>query len=128
MWEAYRKVVFRLQEPLDPGGTFSIVTADNPRGEISDALVNRRAERALFQELLLWCKPSRLQGCSPDGGHCESSFAAPITRRQARALAERYRQNALYYVEKGVLYLVPCRTDDRRQERLGLFAERVVRW
>ncbi len=117
-----------MQEPLDPGGTFSILTADNPRGEISDALVNRRAERALFRELLLWCKPSRLQGCAPDGGHCENSFAASITRRLAQTLAGRYRQNALYCVEKGVLYLVPCRMDGRRRERLGLFAERVFRW
>ena len=127
LWDAYRRVVFRLQEPLDFDGAFSILTADNPRDEISDAHTNRRAERALFNELCLWCRPSRLQGCSPDGGHCESSFAAPITRRQAQTLARRYHQNALYHVEQGMLYLAPCLIEGRREERLGLFAERVVR-
>ena len=127
LWDAYRRVVFRLQEPLDLDGTFSILTADNPRGKISDAYTNRRAERALFNKLCLWCRPSRLQGCSPAGGHCERSFAAPITRRQAQALARRCRQNALYHVEQGVLYLAPCLMEGRREERLGSFAERVVR-
>ena len=116
-----------MREPLDPGGTFSILTADNPRGEISDAHTNRRAERALRNELCLRCKPARLQGCSPDGVHCENSFAAAVTPRLAQTLAGRYRQNALYYVEKGVLYLVPCLMKGRRRERLGWFVERIVR-
>lgn len=120
-------MVFRLQEPLDPGGTFFILTADNPRGAIRNAPADRRAERALCNELRLWCRPSRLQGCSPDGLHCENSFAAPVASRVAQTLAARYRQNALYYVEKGVLYLVPCLMEDRRKERLGWFAERIVR-
>lgn len=116
-----------MREPLDPGGTFSILTADNPRGEISGAHDNRRAERALGNELSLWCRPLRLQGCSPDGVHCENSFAAAIAPHLAQTLARRYRQNALYHVDKGVLYLVPCLMADHRKECLGLFAERIVR-
>ena len=126
LWESYRRAVFRLREPLDTGGTFVILTADNPRGVITDAGANRRAERALFEELRLLCRPSRLQGCSPDWKHCENSFAAAITGRQALALAKRYRQNAIYRVDEGLLYLAPCLVKGHPEECLGPFAGRVV--
>ncbi|GAL24090.1 hypothetical protein JCM19239_3073 [Vibrio variabilis] len=54
----------------------------------------------------------------------EASFSVDITLLQACELAQKYEQNAIYWVENGVLFLVSC-DENRTQQNLGLLSQYV---
>ncbi len=100
-----------LREPLDwrsiaelesigLSGPFAVLTAHDPRGQDEDADVNaRRAERLDGRLVALGADFIHVDGCSPDGSHCEASVAALIEREQATALAREFEQVAIFWFD-----------------------------
>jgi len=99
-------------------GEFSILTAYNPHGRnLSDEENMRRlaeleAELAESGELFV-----RVDACSPDGSHCEASFAlrAPLSR--AVDIADKWEQLAVFWFDGRGFWIVGCelRTGERIQ-------------
>ncbi|MGK2962873.1 MAG: DUF3293 domain-containing protein [Gemmatimonadaceae bacterium] len=106
-----------LREPVPPatrgafeqmglGGTFSILTAFNPRGiDISPEENDRRMaelERELESsgdELL------RVDACSPDRSHCECSVALKGEMGRALEIARRWEQIAIFWWDGSTFWI-----------------------
>lgn len=109
---AYRQVRFRI----DPRGvkrsdTFAIITPWNPDGLPAALEKNQEASGRLQSRLermgLPWFS---VTGGSPDFAHVEPGFGvADITRNEAVALGRDFRQEAIFWVEGGAVFLVSCR-------------------
>ncbi|WP_234919455.1 DUF3293 domain-containing protein, partial [Aeromonas veronii] len=75
---------------------------------------NMRRERALWRHLTVDLQVpvvGPFWGSDPDERWQESSLAVALSLPQARQLAARFGQNALYWVEDGQLWLTPVLTD-----------------
>ncbi|WKE64827.1 DUF3293 domain-containing protein [Gallaecimonas kandeliae] len=126
LWDAYQNTVFLMQRPPSRRLSFAIVTAYNPRGKALCEAANHYRDQRLEAELKATGQhPQPLWGCSPDFQHREKSWALVMPKEQAVQLGWRLEQNAIYYVEHDVLYLVPCLMEDQEESRLGLFSERL---
>jgi hypothetical protein len=106
-------------------GTFAIVTAFATTGEIWTDSENAAANAALRTDLersdrLL----GSLTGYSPLTGHAEPSYAASLSFEEACDLGLRFKQDAIYYVDSGILYVSYC-DQRRRLEPVGPFLERL---
>lgn len=102
--EAERKELRRL----GLSGTFSVVTACNPLGQILEPASNRRlaAQLAAVVERQ-WPGTHRADGVSPDGTHSEAGWAVPGPLEPARELAARFFQCALFWYDGAHFHLVP---------------------
>jgi hypothetical protein len=102
--EAERKELRRL----GLSGTFAVVTACNPLGQILEPAANRRLE-AQFAAVVYpqWPGARSADGLSPDGGHREAGWALPGPLEPARALAARFFQRALFWYDGDHFHLVP---------------------
>ena len=123
--KVYCNVVFRLDETINPNGSFVIITGDNPSGHPCSPTINRCRSMALFSNLRRHGKVTRLWGCSPDFTHCEQSFAVGLSLYQTYKFARCYEQNAVYWIEQGRLFLLPCKIRVRKIY-LGYFLDRIV--
>jgi hypothetical protein len=105
--------------------TFAIVTACATTGETWTDSENAAANGALRAELesserLL----GSLTGYSPVTGHAEPGFAASLPFEAACDLGLRFKQDAIYYVDSGILHVSYC-DQRRRLEPVGTFLERL---
>ena len=105
---------------------FAIITAWATTGQTWTEAENRAADRRLREELeqrSTWCR--RLTGFSPNTGHAEPGWAVDLDFDTACDVGQRYRQDAIYYVEGDELYVSYC---DQRRKRvpLGSFRARLV--
>jgi hypothetical protein len=112
-----------LPSPLP--GTFAIITACATTGETWTDSENAAANAALRAELersdrLL----GSLTGYSPVTGHAEPGFAASLPVEAACDLGLRFKQDAIYYVDSGILHVSYC-DQRRRLEPVGTFLERL---
>ncbi|MGE9290274.1 MAG: DUF3293 domain-containing protein [Puniceicoccales bacterium] len=113
---AYRTAVFSIQGELPPDG-FSIVTAYNPEGQVTDPSTNQSADIDLRSAIQASGEtPARITGMSPDRSHKEPGWSVR-NHEQALRLARKFRQIALYRVDSGSLWLVETKTG--KAEELG---------
>ncbi len=88
-------------------------------------LENEAANAALLAELdstdrLL----GSLTGYSPVTGHAEQGFAASLPFEAACDLGLRFKQDAIYYVDSGILHVSYC-DHRRRLEPVAAFLDRL---
>jgi hypothetical protein len=112
-----------LPTPLP--GTFAIITAFATTWETWTESENAAANAALRADLersdrLL----GSLTGYSPDTGHAEPGFAASLPFEEACDLGLKFKQDAIYYVDTGLLHVSYC-DHRRRLEPVGTFLERL---
>lgn len=111
---AYRHVRFRAELPH--GGLpvrFGIVTACNPDGGIQPDAENEARTRELGSELRTAGVPHfPVTGGSPDFSHAEPGYGVLIDRAGIVALGRRWKQDAVFWVERQEVWLVPCGTGD----------------
>lgn len=127
LWSVYGQVVFKLIDMPPQATRFMIITADYPQGEVLDEVLRKQRASQLYETLKCYGQPRRLYGCSEDLKHRELSFATPcIALDEALEIARDYKQNAIYEVQKGQLYLHSCLMAYRPKVGLGTFADRIV--
>jgi hypothetical protein len=102
--EAERKELRRL----GLSGTFSVVTACNPLGQLLEPVSNRRLAAQLAAVVgRHWPGAHRADGMSPDGSHSEAGWAVPGPLEPARELAARFFQRALFWYDGHLFHIVP---------------------
>lgn len=127
LWECYKHSVFLCHQELGDDINFAIISAQNPLGNLCLQPQNLRLDCEFENELHQHGWPyRRMIGASPDLSFRESSWAVLCDKRRALELAKRYRQNAIYWVEQGELYLVPALFGNC-EEHLGAFRPRQIR-
>ena len=127
LWQLYQHTHFILHQEVSPDLAFAIVTAHNPRGRLLSNGQNRLLDRKLQGEvgrLQVLARP--IIGCSPDLGHREKSWMIFTDRLMSMELARQFQQNAIYWVEAGELWLLPCLMHDQLPVCLGEFAQRLI--
>lgn len=89
---------------------FAVVTAHNPDGVIVSHAANRVADAKLERRLIaLGCSPFRVTGGSKDMSHAEPGWGFAIGKPEVAVwLGREFRQLAIFWVEKGDLFLVDC--------------------
>jgi hypothetical protein len=112
-----------LPTPLP--GTFAIITACATTGETWTESETEAANAALRADLersdhLL----GSLTGYSPDTGHAEPGFAASLPFEEACELGLKFKQDAIYYVDSGILHVSYC-DERRRLEPVAAFLDRL---
>ncbi|MCE9679355.1 DUF3293 domain-containing protein [Shewanella sp. AS1] len=109
LWHCYQQTQFLLTQTFSSSLSFAIITAHNPRGQSLTASQNRLLDKQLQQHIIRLQRPYRaLIGSSVDRTYMEKSWAIPIDKASAIELARQFNQNAIYYIHKGELQLVPC--------------------
>lgn len=125
LWQHYQNTQFLLTQTLSHGVSFAIITAHNPLGSILTSCQNRLLDRQLQREIHILQSPYRaMVGASADFSHVEKSWAVFIDKDAAVALGRRFHQLAIYYVEDGMVSLVPCHADKAEIE-IGAFSHRL---
>ena len=86
---------------------FAVVTAHNPMGRTASPAANRRRDAALRRALRsLKITHFRVTGGSRDGAHREPGWGLIVKSPEAaRALAERFEQDAYFWISSGRIYL-----------------------
>lgn len=119
----YAHVRFRAELPK--GGLperFGIVTAWNPDGITIDEASNQAASarlEAILQAEALHHFP--VTGGSPDFSHAEPGFGIIANQARIVALGREFRQEAVFWIDRGTVHLVPC--SDAPSQSLGLWSE-----
>ena len=111
--------------PTTLPGTFAIITACATTGETWTESETEAANAALRADLersdhLL----GSLTGYSPDTGHAEPGFAASLPFEEACELGLKFKQDAIYYVDSGILHVSYC-DERRRLEPVAAFLDRL---
>ena len=82
------------------GEPFVVLTASDPRGENLPPAENERRNRELNRRLRkAGYRFARVDACSPDRNHCESSAAVVMPREEAIALAKELGQVAVFWFD-----------------------------
>lgn len=94
---------------------FGVVTACNPNGVVVDETRNAVATDKLRQQLqhLEWVF-FPVTGCSPDLTHQEPGFGVVCqTAEEVVDLGRAWQQEAVFWIENGVVHLLPCNSGER---------------
>lgn len=121
----YFETVFLVVGDEEWPDAFAIITAYPPGDAKWPPERIAAADETLASELgtrCSWVQP--LVGCSPDERHCEPSYAVTMPFADACAVGARFKQDAIFYVENGDLYISHC-SGDRKKHFVSRFAERV---
>ena len=94
---------------------FGIVTACNPNGVVVDAAQNAAATSELRRQLQ---DSGRVffpvTGCSPDLAHQEPGFGVVCqSSEEVVELGRAWQQEAVFWVENGIVHLLPCGAGER---------------
>ena len=126
MTPIYFDTRFKLGMPLtELPDSFAIITAHATTGEVWTSEDNTAANETLRAELekggqLL----GTITGYSPETNHAEPGFAAAIPFEEACKIGARFKQDAIYYVSSGTLFVSHC--DHRRNlQPITQFSKRV---
>nr|WP_224746115.1 DUF3293 domain-containing protein [Neiella litorisoli] len=104
-----------------------IITAHNPNGVLSPAPANQLADNLLLAELEKRAmRFRRIIGCSPDFRHQEAGWFVFASLSEGSELAAQFQQNAIYWVEQGLLSLHPCLLTQHPVTALGPFRNRLL--
>ncbi len=125
-WHLYKDSIFVFQQTTKPDFEFAIVTAYNPKGCRLTKQENQLRDRSLQQDIIATGSVFRsVMGCSSDLAYFEKSWLIAVEKSVASQLAEKYQQNAFYWVKNDDLFLVPCLLDNE-EELLCNFSTRVM--
>ncbi len=126
LWESYKTSIFLCHQALNCNVDFAIISAQNPAGTTEHPYLNLRRDNELQACLNQQRLPYRLViGSAPDMSFQEKSWIVLCDKARAINLALRFEQNAIYWVERGELFLVPVLLQ-QHEESLGRFSERLV--
>jgi hypothetical protein len=82
------------------GEPFAIMTAFDPKGRDLSGMENEERRRALEERLAAkGFTFARVEACSPDRSHCESSVAVVMSQQKATDLAKEMEQVALFWFD-----------------------------
>ncbi len=126
MHPAYAETHFHCPAPLDTcPGEFAIITAHATTGETWTDAQNAAADIELEKQLRekgVWVR--RITGYSPTSLHAEPGWAAALSFEEACVLGSRFKQDAIYFVRGGTLFVSHC--DQRRKlVEIGSFLPRL---
>jgi hypothetical protein len=123
---AYFDTRFKLGLPLpELPDSFAIITAYAATGEVWTPEDNQTANEALRAELeregqLI----GAITGYSPVTQHAEPGYAAALEFEEACKIGARFKQDAIYFVSSGTLFVSHC--DHRRSLKpITQFSKRV---
>ncbi len=126
MTPVYFDTRFKLGLPLaDLPDSFAIITAHATTGEVRTAEDNNGASEALRAELehgghLI----GTITGYSPATHHAEPGYAAALEFEEACKIGARFKQDAIYFVSSGTLFVSHC--DHRRSLKpITQFSKRI---
>ena len=86
---------------------FAVITAFDPRGENLSAEENDQLARRLDARLReMNLKFTRVDACSPDGGHCECSVAVNLPMEAAVRLGAEFGQVALFWFDGAQFWIL----------------------
>lgn len=122
---AYQTVVFVAEEWIPPAESFTILSACSPTSESWLVARNQVADEELRRRLLDFSH-RRVIGQSLDGRHVEPSWAAACSRAAAIQLGQKFRQDAIFWVQGDTLAVVDCAAT-RPDLLLGSFKSRLNR-
>ena len=125
---AYFDTRFKLGLPLaELPESFAIITAHATTGEVWTAEDNNAANEALRDQLELEGKlVGAITGYSPNTQHAEPRYAAALEFEEACKIGVRFKQDAIYYVSSGTLFVSHC--DHRRSLKpITQFSKRADR-
>ncbi|MCE2594444.1 DUF3293 domain-containing protein [Motilimonas cestriensis] len=126
LWFAYQQTHFKWHQLKLSASNFVIVTAYNSKGIVQSRYANHVAHRELLRYLRIHRKVfSCLSGMSVDGAHVELSVAVACSVKEGKAIALKFKQNAMYWVNDDQLYLQSVLMD-RGQIHLGAFSLRCL--
>jgi hypothetical protein len=114
MTPVYFDTRFKLGLPLaDLPDSFAIITAHATRGEVWTAEDNNTASETLRAELASSGQLiGTITGYSPLTQHAEPGYAAALEFEEACKIGARFKQDAIFYVSSGTLFVSHC--DHRR--------------
>ena len=122
----FATTVFQGVSPV--GGwpaAFAIITACDPDAKKTDPAVNQSADFQLESELRIkGCRYWRVTGGSPDFAHAEPGYAAELPLSEALNIGRKYRQEAIFWIERDELIIVGCGSELRQE--LGSWSERLA--
>lgn len=123
----YHETRFAPKEPAPPRwpSAFAVITACNPLGQGLDEEADRAATVRLRKAISrLGLKRHRVTGISADMKHREPGFAVwGCDLTAATQLGREFAQNAIFWIEGGVLDVVSCANGER--QHVGLWSERL---
>jgi len=126
LWESYKTSIFLCHQALKCDVDFAIISAQNPAGNTEHPYLNLRRDKELQAYLNLQRLPHRsVIGSAPDLSFQEKGWIVLCDKSLALQLAQKFQQNAIYWVEQGELFLVPVLML-QQEESLGAFSERLV--
>ncbi|WP_419570069.1 DUF3293 domain-containing protein [Rheinheimera sp.] len=126
LWDQYKSSVFLCHQRLGQDISFAIISAQNPAGDLHHPSQNLLLDKHFSDFLDQLNLPYRaIIGCSPDLSFQEKSWAVLCEKSKAVDLAIRFKQNAIYWVEAGKLFLVPALLQ-HQEEYLGAFYPRQI--
>ena len=126
MTPVYFDTRFKLGLPLaDLPDSFAIITAHATTGEVWTAEYNNTASETLRAELASSGQLiGTITGYSPVTQHGEPGYAAALEFEEACKIGARFKQDAIFYVSSGTLFVSHC--DHRRNLKpITLFSKRV---
>lgn len=94
---------------------FGVVTACNPNGVVVDEVWNAAATEKLSRQLQDAGRVFfSVTGCSTDLAHQEPGFGVICrSSEEVAELGRAWRQEAVFWVEHGIVHLLPCGTGER---------------
>jgi hypothetical protein len=126
MTPVYFDTRFKLGLPLaDLPDSFAIITAHATSGEVWTAEDNNTASETLRAELASSGQLiGTITGYSPLTQHAEPGYAAALEFEEACKIGARFKQDAIFYVSSGTLFVSHC--DHRRSLKpITQFAKRA---
>lgn len=128
LWQCYQDVQFLFSQPLSSDLCFAIITAHNPKGKVLTSCQNRLLDRQLQHEIDKLRQPYRaMVGTSVDRCHMEKSWGVSTDKDSAVILGRKFQQNAIYFVERDKLQLIPClfSPSQYQEQMMGRFSSRI---
>lgn len=122
----YFDTQFRTQKPVSGWPTqFAVITARNPDG----CCTGDKHNKSLDAELDTFCAAKDLARWSVTGGsrdfsHAEPGFGVECDLPTALAVGRRFRQEAIFWIQNGLLSLQMC--DGAHDVPLGYWEARVL--
>ena len=126
LWESYKRSIFFCHQALNCHVDFAIISAQNPAGISEHPYLNLQRDKELQAYLNQQRLPYRMViGSAPDRSFEEKSWVVVCDKAEAVSLALKFEQNAIYWVERGELYLVPALFKNH-EEYLGTYQSRQI--
>lgn len=140
--QLYAETMFSVVEKFEFPQSFAIITAQNPEGLISNVNLNNLHDADLRKFLIDNKQKPFLDstllpdddikqfhliiGCSPDMSHQEISYAIDVSKEAAFEIADKFKQNAFFWVDSGQLSIVPVKLKGVDELSIGKLESRLI--